>query len=279
MTRKPQASQKKPAGPRKRAAERSNEAGGGAAPAAAVESAPSPDSDPSEAAAIRAAAADAVSGIARGIVPDTDVMADPSVVIEMDPAPTGGYVHGRFDVMIRGRAMSVAPIEEIRLQVDDRVTSMASFGQPECAAGAMLPDGTPARQRGFQFNLPRPGGVRTARCKFQIIARTEDGFEYAEDFEIDVDPTAGDPISVIAGPTRLTVGAARPYTVMYIERGTIDSEGVLSVVGWAVSLGPTLLVQIFVDDERISEAKIGGEREDVASVFPAYPKAVFQVSA
>jgi hypothetical protein len=137
----------------------------------------------------------------------------------------------------------------------------------------MLPDGTPARQRGFQFNPPRPGGVRTERCTFQIIARTEDGFEYAEDFEIDVDPTARDPVSVIAGPTRPTVGAARPYTVMYIERGTIDSEGVLSVVGWAVSLGATLVVQIFADDERFSEAKIGGEREDVASVFPAYPKA------
>ena len=129
------------------------------------------------------------------------------IMIEIDPAVSGGYVHGRFDVMIRGRAVSMAPIEEIRLQVGDWVTSSASFGQPERAATAVMPDGTLVRQRGFRFNLPRPGDGRAERCAFQIIARTEDGFEYAEDFEIDVDPAAGDPVSIVSGPARPIAGA------------------------------------------------------------------------
>ena len=132
------------------------------------------------------------------------------ILIEIDPAVSGGYVHGRFDIMIRGRAVSTAAIEEIRLQVDDWVTSTASFGQPERAASAVMADGTPARQRGFRFNLPRPGDGQAERCAFQIVARTEDGFEYAEDFEIDVDPAAGDPVSIVSGPARANAGAVAP---------------------------------------------------------------------
>jgi len=195
------------------------------------------------------------------------------IVIDIDPKVSGGYVRGRFDVMIRGRATSVAPIGEIRLQVDDWITSTARYGQSERAAAAVLPDGTPARQRAFQFNLPRPGQGLVEKCAFQIIARTEDGLEYAEQFEIEVDPAADDQVSVTAGPTGVATGGSRPHTVMYIENATIDQDGIVSVLGWAVSLRPMLAVQIYADDQPIAEARIGGERQDVASVFPAYPNA------
>jgi ADP-heptose:LPS heptosyltransferase/GT2 family glycosyltransferase len=197
----------------------------------------------------------------------------PVIAIEIDAGISGGYVRGRYDIAIRGRAMSAAPIAEIRLQIGDWVTSTASFGLPERAAVVVMPDGSEGRQRGFQFNLPRPGGGQAERCAFQIVARTEDGFEYSEDFAIDVDPTAGNPVSVASGSVSVSTNAVRPYAVMYIERGTIDGDGTLSIEGWAVSLGPTLAVQILVDDERISKARIGGERNDVASAFPAYPNA------
>ncbi|WP_158926539.1 glycosyltransferase family 9 protein [Acidisphaera sp. S103] len=243
MTHKIPASQKKPTGTRKRAVKRPNDN-------------------------IVAVAAGAVVAVAPDDPPNM-VVADPVILIEIDPAVSGGYAHGRFDIAIRGRAVSEAAIEEIRLQVGDWITSSASFGQPERAAIVAMPDGTPGRLRGFRFNLPRPGDGEAERCQFKIVARTEDGFEYAEDFEIDIDPTTGEPISVVSGPVR-TIGA-RPYAIMYIERGTIDGDGVLSVEGWAMSLGPTLAVQIFVDEERIGKAKIGGEREDVGAAFPGYP--------
>ena len=175
--------------------------------------------------------------------------------------------------MIRGRAMGAAPIEHIRLQVGDWVTSTASFGQPERASVAVMPDGTLGRQRAFQFNLPRPGDGRTEKCGFQIVARTLDGFEYAETFEITIDHSAANIVSVTAGPTRPFPGGGRPFTVLYIERGTIDADGVLVLLGWAVALAPTLAVNVFADEDRIAKATIGGERDDVAGVFPAYPNA------
>ena len=215
MTRKRPASPKTSKSPRKRAAEHPNEDGG--SPALAPSAEPEPETTPPDAAV------------------DT---ARRSIVIEIDPAVTGGYVYDRFDVMIRGRAVSAAPIEEVRLEVDGAVICTASYGQPERAASTFMPDGTAARQRGFQFNLPRPGDGRVERCAFQIIARTEDGFEYAEKFEIELDPTAGDPVAVVSGPARSMPGGARPYTVMYVERATIDPDGMLAVHGWAVSLRP-----------------------------------------
>ncbi|MEA2775402.1 MAG: hypothetical protein QOF90_808, partial [Acetobacteraceae bacterium] len=167
------------------------------------------------------------------------------------------------------------------------VASAASYGQPERAAASVMPDGSPARQRAFRFNLPRPRenepretqpgvepGAEPERCAFQIIARTEDGFEYAEDYAIALDATAPTPVSIISGPTRLALASgARPHVVMYIERGTIDIDGILSVQGWAVSLGSISTVQIFAGETRTSNARMDRERTDVAKAFPAYPSA------
>jgi ADP-heptose:LPS heptosyltransferase/GT2 family glycosyltransferase len=61
--------------------------------------------------------------------------------------------------------------------------------------------------------------------------------------------------------------------VMYIERGTIDIDGILSVQGWAVSLGSISTVQIFAGETRTSIARMDRERTDVAKAFPAYPSA------
>ncbi|MDR3533530.1 MAG: glycosyltransferase family 9 protein [Rhodopila sp.] len=274
MTRKRPALQKKSVGTRKRAAERPAE------DIAAVEIleaalAADPGTVTETGAGGRAKADERTGAPPMEEAEAGAASRGPAILIEIDPAVSGGFVHNRFDVMIRGRAMSAAAIEEIRLQVGDHVTSTASYGQAERAAACVMPDGSPARQRAFQFNLPRPGDGNPERCAFQLIARTEDGFEYAENYEIDVDPTAGDPVSVVSGPTRSAVafGAVRPYAVMYIERGTIDGDGILSVQGWAVSLGPILAVQVFAGEERISKARLGGEREDVAMVFPAFPNA------
>lgn len=41
------------------------------------------------------------------------------IFIEIDSSISGGYINGRFDIAIRGRAMSAAPIEEVRLQVGE----------------------------------------------------------------------------------------------------------------------------------------------------------------
>src|SRR3954454_12764350 len=55
----------------------------------------------------------------------TDTPHRPAILIEIDPSVRGNFVHNRFDIMIRGRAISDAPIRDIRLEVGDQVMAIA----------------------------------------------------------------------------------------------------------------------------------------------------------
>ena len=202
--------------------------------------------------------------------------ATPPILIEIDQAVTGGQVHDRFDIVLRGRAVSMAPIEEIRLQVGGLVVSTASYGLPEQAALGILPDGRPARQRVFHFSLPRPASLHRERLDLQIVARTEDGCEFTEHFALSVDRDLEPPVSVASGPTDITIlgGAVRPHVVMYIEQGSLTADGLLTVQGWSVSLGRILAVQVFAGEERVSKALLAEKRDDVAATFSDYPNAL-----
>jgi ADP-heptose:LPS heptosyltransferase/GT2 family glycosyltransferase len=200
---------------------------------------------------------------------------EPVVVIEIDPMLSGGPTANRFDVMISGRVVSVVPIKEIRLQVEDWVTGTSSFDQPERAAACVMPDGRPGRQRIFQFNLPRPRGVELERCTFRIVACTAGDREYAENFEIEVASAGAGSVALISGKisSSMTADHGLPDALMYFERGAIDDDGFLSVEGWTLSFGRVKAVLISVDGTPIAPALIGGKRHDVAAAFPAYPNA------
>ncbi len=216
------------------------------------------------------------SGIATSDVTTSGVeTSGPAILIEIDPGVSGGFVHNRFDIVLRGRVMSRAPLADIKLQVDDRIIATASYGQPDRAATCIMPDGTPGRQRGFQFNLPRLYDGDATHCNFRIVGRAVDGFECTDDFTIKLDAADPDPVSVIAGPTGPMMGlhGLRPHAVLYIERGAIDGDGNLIAQGWAIALGKIRAVQIFAGDRRVCEAELDSERDDVAMAHPGYPNA------
>jgi ADP-heptose:LPS heptosyltransferase/GT2 family glycosyltransferase len=198
--------------------------------------------------------------------------AGPLILIELDSAVTGGIVADRFDISLRGRVVSPEPIEQVHLQIGERVISAASYGQPERAAEGAMPDGRPARQRGFQFNLPRPGLDASGLCAFQIVARTETGQEHAETYTVDFD-AASRHVAVVSGPTALGIasGPARPHVMVYIEHATLDPDGLLSVSGWALAMGSILALQVYADEERVGKARHGDERADVAAAHPGFP--------
>ena len=98
--------------------------------------------------------------------PEIAPLQAPAILIELDADISGGIVGDRFDILLRGRAVSSVPIEEVRLKIGERVFGAASYGQPERAIEARMPDGAAARQRGFQFNLSRPGLDASGLCRF-----------------------------------------------------------------------------------------------------------------
>jgi ADP-heptose:LPS heptosyltransferase/GT2 family glycosyltransferase len=221
--------------------------------------------DAADAALVDGPTAEALSGV--------DETSDAMVLIELDPGLTGGFIRNRFDITICGRVASDVPLAETRLQVGDWVTSAAYYGQPERPSGGSA-DAASARPRAFRFNLPRQLQGSAERCGFEVIARTIAGLEYSEQFEVDLDPIAEPPVSLVSGPSRASDGTTnRPHVVMYVERGAIDADGVLLVQGWAISLTPISSIQIFAGAERVGDASLGGDREDVAAAFNGYPNA------
>jgi ADP-heptose:LPS heptosyltransferase/GT2 family glycosyltransferase len=196
------------------------------------------------------------------------------VLIEMDTFLSCGAVSDRFDISLRGRIVSAHAVVELRLQVDGEVIASASYGQPERAMVGMMPDGTPGRYRGFQFNLPRLGPATSGTVRFDLVACIEGGSEHAEVYELEYDGMSGR-VTVLSGRAVPGAGggAVKPHCIVYVERATLDLDGGLTVNGWAVAMGPVLALQVFAGDDRLGTARYGDEREDVGAVHYSYPDA------
>ncbi len=199
----------------------------------------------------------------------------PQIQVDIDPAISAGFIHDRYDLLIRGRVVSSAPIEEAALLLDGMVVGRVQYGPADRAAQTVLPDGTGAAQNVFHLSLPLLRAQPHRMCTCVVAVRTQDGDTHEESFDISVDPSSSMPVSIAAGPTRssLTYAHVRPPVVLYVERAALDDSGQLLVHGWAVSLTAMVTVQVFVDETRISAAQLGGLRDDVANAFPAYSNA------
>ncbi len=195
--------------------------------------------------------------------------------VDIDPAITSGYINDRYDLLIRGRVVSSASVEEVAMLVDGMVVGLVQYGEAERSADASLPDGSSGAQYVFHINLPLRRADAHRGCPCVIAVRTRDNDRYEENFELSVDTASASPVSVASGPTRSAQSYAhvRPPVVLYVERAALDDDGQLLVHGWAVSLTAMVTVQVFVDGERISAALLGSQRDDVGTAFPAYPNA------
>ena len=140
-----------------------------------------------------------------------------------------------------------------------------------------MPDGSVARQRAFQFNLPRLGEDLPEVCRFTIVARTEDGFEHTpRRSRLRLTRRMRGPCHPFSGPIRseVTADGVPPDAVMYVERATIDDDGWLSVCGWTVAFSALESIWVLVGERRIGEARAGAARPDVAAIFPRLPERV-----
>lgn len=199
----------------------------------------------------------------------------PKVRVDIDPVITSGFINDRYDLLIRGRVVSSAAVEEVAMLLDGVVAGVVQYGQDDRVADANLPDGSSGTQYVFHINLPLRRAKANRMCSCVIAVRTQDNARHEETFDLSVDPSHEMPVSVASGPTRSSASYAhvRPPVVLYVERAVLDDNGQLLVHGWAVSLTALVTVQVFVDEERIGAAQLGGLREDVGSAFPAYPNA------
>lgn len=193
-----------------------------------------------------------------------------AIPIDLDPAVSAGFIHGRFDLVLRGRAAAAAPIEEVALQVDGRLVSRVQFGDPGRAPEVMLPDGTPGRQGAFQLAFAQPGHAADGERNCTIVVRTTEGVARSAPFELAIASRDLNPVAVRYHPVASLDGDARPPVILYVERAAIDHRGLLTLLGWAVGSTRVITVQAFVDDARIGAAKTGLPRDDVGASYQQY---------
>jgi hypothetical protein len=196
----------------------------------------------------------------------------PAIRIDIDPAISAGYIHDRYDLLVRGRVVSDVPVEEIAIRLDDAVIGRVQFGKSDQAPQTNAADDGTGIQQVFHINVPLRRADAHRMCTCIVAARTQSGDTHEQSFDLSVDPSSTVPVTVASGPTRAAQSYAhvRPPVVLYVERAALDEAGQLLVHGWAVSLTAMVAVQVFLDEVRIGGAQLGGQRDDVGSAFPAY---------
>ncbi len=207
-----------------------------------------------------------------GREPQAAQASPPEIRIDIDPGISAGYIHDRYDLLVRGRVVSDVPVEEIVIRLDDAIVGRVQFGQLDQMAPAGLANSEPGIQHLFHVNVPLRRAQAHRMCTCSIAARMRNGDTHQQSFKFAVDPSNSMPVSVAAGPTRSssTYRHARPPVVLYVERAALDDGGQLMVHGWAVSLTAMVTVQAFLGEELIGSAQLGAQRDDVGTAFPAY---------
>ena len=156
--------------------------------------------------------------------------------------------------------------------LDGVTVGVVQYGPVDQAAEGTMPDGSSGTQYVFHISLALRREEAHRICCCVISVRSQENDEYEETFELAVDPANAMPVTVTAGRTHssLTYAHVRPPVVLYVERAAQDDSGQLLVHGWAVSLTAMVTVLVFLDEERIGAAQLGGQRDDVGNAFPVY---------
>ena len=103
----------------------------------------------------------------------TEPAAPPPIRIEIDPAISAGFIHDRYDLLIRGRVVSGVPVEEVAVRLDDVVIGRVQYGQSDQVAEASRADDDGGIQHVFHINVPLRRAQAHGMCTCTIAARTQ----------------------------------------------------------------------------------------------------------
>lgn len=202
-------------------------------------------------------------------------IAPAGVQIELDADASGGFINGRFDILLRGRVVSSTPVEALELMVGANPVSRIDYGEPLRAATTTMPDGTPGRECSFQFTLHHEQASAARESVVQIRVMGSDRLLGKQDFTIVTDTSRPDSVQVTSGPRRpmLSLIGTRPPVILYVERASLTEDGAFVLRGWTVAMNALITVQAFLGEHRLPAAQLGVLREDVGLLYANYPNA------
>ena len=164
---------------------------------------------------------------------------------------------------VRGWAVGIAPLEDVRLWLDDEPLGAADLLMPRADVGLAHPEYPGAAQSGFV--LHRSVRVGAAGRVLRAAARTADGTERETSLPLAV---TGDAAAAAPPPD-----AATEPLRCFCDAAALSEDGALRVTGWALSRAGIAAVTVQLGTTELGVAEIGEARPDVAGAFPNIPGA------
>ncbi len=158
---------------------------------------------------------------------------------------------------VRGWAVSLSPVERVRVLFDDRLLGMAALDLPREDVGQAHPDYPNSANAGFLLQVEIPD--EDLGQKFvQVSAEAAGGIRR----EL-LAP-------VVVAPVIRRRGATVGTVSFHCDTISLGEDGSLYVKGWAVCPSGVQTIDVEIDDETIGQVEPSEERAGRRQPFPAY---------
>ena len=168
-------------------------------------------------------------------------------------------VNERGILRVRGWALSLATIDQVRVHLDGRLLGIAEKGLSREDVGVAHPDYPNAAEPGFLLQQELFDENLTDRI-VSVVVLAVGGIKR----ELSA------PLAVAPVIRRRT---SEPTIEFYCDSASLSGNGALVVEGWAICPSGITAIGIGVDSEDIGQAELGRDRPDVGNRFPGIPSA------
>jgi ADP-heptose:LPS heptosyltransferase/GT2 family glycosyltransferase len=184
-----------------------------------------------------------------------------------------------FKVIIEGWVIADEPLLGVEIKTGNSALKQAKTGIHRPDIGILHPTAPNADHSGFRATITHLAFRTNDPIEITAEAKTVTGKTFAAKSLIELIDrnveTETDPI----GNGLIEAGRGEPDTGpsplrLHLEKATIQSNGLLEVVGWVAALNPLICVQIFSGEDCLGNAQLGIERRDVHDAFPEYPNSL-----
>ncbi len=217
-------------------------------------------------------------GPTSAIAPPQD--APPAIIMYAERAAID--THGLLQV--DGWAVARSRLVTIQIFVDGERVGSAVLGGVRDDVGGAHPGYPNARLAGFSLSMRLADPPRDAKhVRAQVVTAAGTSQETLLPLER-LPPAAAMPPPDAApdtqppalGPPAVALPAdARRAIKLFCDEATLGTDGVLDVIGWAVSGVGVTGVSVLLDGAPVGDATLGLPRPDVGEAFPAIPSARF----
>jgi ADP-heptose:LPS heptosyltransferase/GT2 family glycosyltransferase len=161
---------------------------------------------------------------------------------------------------VRGWTVGLAPIDEIRVYLEDRLLGVAQKGVPRGDVAAVHPDYPDSAHSGFLL-LHRLDEAAVTGQTVRVVSRMFGG----------IAREARATLEMLANVRRSGPQAAEVH--LHCDAVTLTEDGAVSLTGWAVCAAGLVEIAVELAGQHVGLCETGRDRPDVGNHFPQIPAA------